>query len=54
MTYALGRKIEYYDASTVREICEALKRDDYRFSTLVTGIVTSYPFRYLKTTPPHE
>jgi hypothetical protein len=45
LTYALGRGVEYYDRPTVIQINAALARDDYRFSTLVTEIVKSDPFR---------
>jgi hypothetical protein len=48
MTYALGRKLEYSDTPAVARIVEQLKRDNYRFSTLVVGIVSSEPFRYAK------
>jgi Protein of unknown function (DUF1592)/Protein of unknown function (DUF1588)/Protein of unknown function (DUF1587)/Protein of unknown function (DUF1585)/Protein of unknown function (DUF1595)/Planctomycete cytochrome C len=45
LTYALGRGVEYYDRSTVEGINEALAKNDYRFSVLVTEIVKSDPFR---------
>jgi mono/diheme cytochrome c family protein len=45
MTYALGRTIEYYDMPTVRRIVRESARDQYRFSSIVTGIVRSDPFR---------
>jgi hypothetical protein len=45
LTYALGRGVEYYDRRTVDHINEALAKNDYRFSTLVTEIVRSDPFR---------
>jgi hypothetical protein len=45
MTYALGRGVEYYDASAVRAILRDASRDDYRMSSLVVGIVQSPPFR---------
>jgi hypothetical protein len=48
MTYALGRGVEYYDAPTVRAILRDAARDDYRFSSLVVGIVQSAPFRMRK------
>jgi len=48
MTYALGRTIEYYDMPTVRRIVRDAARDNYRFSSLVTGIVNSAPFRMRK------
>jgi hypothetical protein len=45
LTYALGRGLEPHDMPTVRAIVRAAARDDYRFSTLVRGIVDSVPFR---------
>jgi mono/diheme cytochrome c family protein len=45
MTYALGRGIEYYDAPAVRDITRRARTDDYRFSSVVLGIVNSTPFR---------
>ena len=54
LTYALGRKLDYYDAPAVAQIVEDLHRDHYRFSTLVVGIVRSEPFRYLNVPEPAE
>ncbi len=48
MTYALGRGVEYYDAPAVRAILRDASRDDYRFSSLIVGIVQSPPFRMRK------
>ena len=45
-TYALGRGVEYYDASTVRSIRTALGDRQYRISTLILEITKSYPFQY--------
>jgi hypothetical protein len=45
MTYALGRGIEYYDAPAVRAVVREAARDDYRFATLIRGIVQSVPFQ---------
>ena len=45
LTYALGRGLEYYDRCAVDEIMEALGKDDYRFSTLITGVIKSGPFQ---------
>ncbi len=44
LTYALGRPLEYYDMPVVRGIVEKAARQDYRFSSLITGIVKSEPF----------
>ncbi len=48
LTYALGRGVEAFDAPTVRAIVGEAARDDYRFSTIVTGIVNSIPFQMRK------
>lgn len=44
LTYALGRGLEYYDKCTVDEIVSLVKKNDYRFSSLVLSIVQSRPF----------
>ncbi len=43
LTYALGRGVEYYDMPAVRKIVR--DSQDYRFSSLVLGIVQSTPFQ---------
>jgi len=45
MTYGLGRGLEYYDAPAVRTIVSGARAQDYRFSSLVLGIVSSDPFQ---------
>jgi mono/diheme cytochrome c family protein len=45
MTYALGRGLEYYDMPTVRQIVREAADDDYRWSSIVLGIVRSAPFQ---------
>ncbi|MEM7476490.1 MAG: DUF1592 domain-containing protein [Planctomycetota bacterium] len=45
MTFALGRGLEYYDKCAVDKIVAALEADNYRFSTLLVGIVRSDPFQ---------
>ena len=45
MTYGLGRGVEYYDMPVVRAIVREAERSDYRFSSIVLGIVKSAPFR---------
>jgi len=45
MTYALGRGLEYYDMPVVRSIARDAERNDYRFSSIVMGIVKSTPFQ---------
>jgi hypothetical protein len=45
LTYALGRRVEYFDMPAVRAIVRDAARQDYRFSSLITGIVKSFPFQ---------
>ena len=45
MTYGLGRGLEYYDMPTVRRIAMDASRSDYKFSSIVLGIVNSTPFK---------
>ena len=45
LTYALGRRLEYYDQPVVRQIMEEAARDGHRWSDLILGIVDSTPFR---------
>jgi mono/diheme cytochrome c family protein len=45
MTYALGRGVEYYDMPSVRKIVKDAKRDNYKFSSIVMGIVSAPAFQ---------
>ena len=45
LTYALGRGLEYYDMPTVRKIVKDAKRDNYKFSSIVMGIIASPAFQ---------
>jgi hypothetical protein len=44
MIFGLSRSLEYYDMPTVRAIVRAAADDDYRFSALLTAIVSSDAF----------
>jgi hypothetical protein len=48
-TFALGRSLDYRDMPVVREIVRRAEQDDYRFETLVLGIVSSDAFRQRET-----
>ena len=48
LTFAVGRGVEHTDAPAVRAILRAAEEDDYRFSSLVLGVVESMPFRMRK------
>ena len=45
MTYGTGRALKYYDMPVVRQIARDAATNDYRFSSLVLGIVKSEPFQ---------
>ncbi|MBM53329.1 MAG: hypothetical protein CL485_10195 [Acidobacteria bacterium] len=45
MSYAMGRRVEYYDMPGVREIIGEAEKDDYRISSFILGIVNSDSFR---------
>jgi hypothetical protein len=45
MMYALNRELEYFDMPQVRAIVRAAAKDNYKFSSLVLGIVNSDAFR---------
>jgi hypothetical protein len=45
LTYALGRGVEYYDQPAVRKIVRGAAPGDYRWSSLISGIVQSTPFQ---------
>jgi hypothetical protein len=45
MTYGVGRGVEYSDMPSVRKIVNDAERDDYRFSSLVLGVVNSPQFQ---------
>jgi len=45
LIYALGRGLDSYDMPTVRRVVREAGRDNYRFSSIVRGIVHSTPFQ---------
>jgi len=45
LTYGLGRGLEYYDKCAVKKIVREMEAADYRFSTLILGVVESVPFQ---------
>ena len=52
LTYALGRGVEYYDFPAIRKIMREAAPSDYRWSSLVTGIVKSTPFQMRRSRQP--
>jgi len=45
MTYALGRRVEYFDLPTVRAIVRDAGKADYRMSQFILGVVKSPAFQ---------
>jgi len=43
--YALGRNVEYFDMPAVRKVAHASAGADYRWSSIILGIVKSAPFQ---------
>jgi len=48
LTYALGRRVEYYDRPAVRQIVRDAAANDDRWSSIISGIVKSLPFQMSK------
>ena len=49
LAYALGRSVAYYDMPTIRAIVRQSAAENYRFSSVVLGVVESVPFQFRKT-----
>jgi hypothetical protein len=45
LTYGLGRGLDHDDRPAVRKIVQQAKESEYRFSSLIWGIVNSTPFQ---------
>ncbi|HYV62991.1 MAG TPA: DUF1585 domain-containing protein, partial [Bryobacteraceae bacterium] len=45
LTYAVGRRMQYYDMPAVRTIDREAARNNNRFSAYILGIVKSAPFQ---------
>ncbi len=45
MTYAIGRRVEYFDMPAVRTIIREAAANDHRMSSYILGVVFSAPFR---------
>jgi hypothetical protein len=48
LTFALGRGIESYDAPAIRKVVRDAASMDYRFSSIILGLVRSTPFTLRK------
>jgi mono/diheme cytochrome c family protein len=45
LTYAIGRGTEYYDNPAIRKITRDAARNDYRWSSLILGVINSPAFQ---------
>ena len=45
LTYALGRGLDHHDMPAVRQIVRSAAAQDFKFSSIVVGIVSSTPFQ---------
>ncbi len=45
MTYALGRRVEYFDMPAIRKIMRDAAKDNYKVSAFVMGVVNSRAFQ---------
>ncbi|QDT37704.1 DUF1592 domain-containing protein [Stratiformator vulcanicus] len=51
LSYALGRKLNYFDRIAIDEIVQRSARHDYRIKSVLEGVVLSYPFRHTRNLP---
>jgi mono/diheme cytochrome c family protein len=49
LTYALGRRVEYYDHPAIRRILREAESADYSWSSIIVGVVKSLPFQMRRT-----
>ena len=50
--YAIGRRVEYFDQPTIRQIVREAEADDYRLSSFIMGVATSDAFRMKRSEVP--
>src|SRR5690606_2124037 len=48
LSYALGRGLQGFDRPVIDEICDAVKADGDRFSSVISNVVRSYPFQHAR------
>ena len=46
LIYAIGRELHHYDSPAVRSLVNGAAADDYRWSSIILGIVKSTPFQF--------
>ena len=48
LSYAMGRRVEYYDQPAIRVINREAEANDYRMSSFIRGVVRSDPFQMMR------
>ena len=51
MVYAIGRRIEFYDMPSIREITRSAAEEDYSVAAFVMGVVRSPAFQMKRADP---
>ena len=54
LAYALGRKLDGYDEIVVDDLMNDIAGDGYRMRAIITGVVSSYPFKYRRIEAPRR
>jgi hypothetical protein len=52
LTFALGREVDYYDEGQITKIKAAMEENGLRFSSMILGVVNSYPFQFRRNAEP--
>ena len=51
MSYALGRRVEYFDQPSIRAIAKTAEQNNYRISSFILGVISSDAFRMKRAEP---
>ena len=51
MVYAIGRRIEFYDMPSIREITRSAAVQDYRLTAFIMGVVRTPAFQMKRVEP---
>ena len=54
LAYAMGRRVEYFDQPTIRDIVRDAEANDYRMSSFILGVVRSAPFQMMRSQAPED
>ena len=51
LSFALGRRLEYFDEPAIRKIQTSLEKGNFKATRLILAVVNSYPFQYQPSRP---